>query len=138
MKKSKKAAVVGVGAAALLVLGAGAAMAATSGYMSVSTDGAYVSNAYYNFKYSGCNFAPSQYDGYVKGTFVVTTATDHLNATVDGYGYTKLIQANSKGNYGFNNCIVARGDVLYHTSITLQACREHWYGDNCHATTKNY
>lgn len=123
----------------LVLAGAGAAWAATSGNdMSVSTNGAYVSNAHWGLKDSVCQFHtnPSEWDGHVSGKFVVTTATDHLNSTVDGYGWTKIVQANSKGTYSFDKCIIARGDVLYHESISLQACREHWYGDDCKKVTK--
>lgn len=132
--RSKKAGVVGGGVVALMLVGAGVAMAANSGYMSVSTDGSYVSRGYYNFTYPGCRWTPGGYDGYVSGTFVVTTATDHLNAKVDEYGYAKLVQANKSGRYPYSSCLSAR-DVLVHSSINVQVCREHWYSDDCHSIT---
>lgn len=133
---STKVGVVGSGVAALILAGAGAAMAANSGYMSVSTDGSYVSNGYYNFTYPGCRWGAGAYDAYVSGTFVVTTATDHLNGKVDAYGYAKLVQANSRGRYPYSSCLSGR-DVLVHSSANLQVCREHWYGDDCHSITEN-
>lgn len=133
---ARKLAFAAASAAALVIAGAGAAIAATSGTMSVSTDGAKVTSATYNFAYSGCQRSNRTYDAYLKGSFAVSTATDHLNAKVDGYGWTKIVQANAAKAYAFSVCIGPSGDMVYHNSVALQACREHWYGDNCSATTK--
>lgn len=119
---------------ALAAAGAGAALAATSGSIEVSTDGAHVTKGTYNFKSAGCKWGGNAWDGYVAGTFSVDTPTDHLNGKVDGYGWTKLVQADSKRDYAFSTCLSGR-DVLLHDSIALQACREHWWSDECHVTT---
>ncbi|WP_300681531.1 hypothetical protein [Nocardioides sp.] len=128
-----------LGTGALVIAGAGAAVAATSGGLNVSTDGAYTSGGVYNFKYSGCRWGTSSvaaYDGYVGGTLVVTTPNIHLNAKVDGYGWAKIKQGNSKTSYGYSSCLSGR-DVIVHGSISLQVCREHWYGDDCSSKTVN-
>jgi len=128
----------GVAATALLFfVGVGAAVAVVNGSISVSTNGAYVSGGYYDFKYPGCKWSstPAAWDGYVSGKFVVTASDDHLNATVDGYSWTKIVQGDSEKSYAFSKCIIAR-DVIVHDSLSLQACREHWYGDDCSTTTK--
>lgn len=124
--------------ASLVLLGAGAALAAVRGSdMDVSTSGSYVNNGHYDFKYAGCQWGGGNaWDGYVSGTFVVTTANDHLNATVDGYGYTKLKQANDEGSYPYSSCIIGR-EVTIHDSIKIQVCRDHWYGDDCSSVTRN-
>jgi hypothetical protein len=66
-----------------------------------------------------------------------TTSTDHLNAKPDGYSYAKLVQANSNGSYGFNNYLNqgGTGGVLVASTITVQTCREHFWGDDCAAKT---
>lgn len=122
----------------LLLVGVGAAMAAVRGSdMNVSTNGSYVNAGHYDFKYSGCSWAGGvAWDGYVSGTFQVTTANDHLNGKVDGYGYTKLVQANSSGSFPYSFCLEAR-DVTVHDSINIQVCREHIYGDDCSSVTRN-
>lgn len=120
----------GVGASAIVAATAGAAMALSSGGLNVSTDGAYTYNGTYNFYSSSCRFATNAWDGYVAGRWKVVTPNDHLNGTVDGYGWTRLKNGTAVGDVGYAYCIAAR-DVLVHDSISLQACREHWYGDDC-------
>ncbi|GAA4702636.1 hypothetical protein [Nocardioides conyzicola] len=120
----------------LFFAGAGAAFAAVSGSLNVSTSGAATSGGTFNFKSAGCKWGTNAWDGRVSGVFDVSTATDHLNGRVDGYGWTKLVQANSAGDYDYDYCISGR-DVTVHDTIAIQACREHWYGDDCSSKEKS-
>jgi hypothetical protein len=135
-----RAAGIVLGSGALVLAGSGLAWAATSGNdLSVKTSGSYVNNAHGGLKDTACKFTfPSGavgYDGHVSGTFVVTSPNDHLNGKVDAFGWAKLLQVNSAKSVAFDKCLQAR-DVDVHSSISLQACRDHWYGDDCSSATK--
>ena len=126
------------GASVLLMLGAGAAVAANSGSLNASTSGAYTSGGTYNFTSAGCQWSssPAGYDGRVAGNLVVTSPNVHLNAKVDGYGWTKIKQANSATTYSYSSCIAARS-VYVHSSISIQVCKEKVLADDCTSKTVN-
>lgn len=128
MRKSVMVSAVTVG---LLGIGMGVADAANSGSFTLSNSSAYVSGGAYNFY--AYQVRPGIYYPGVSGTYVVNTATDHLNAKPDGYSYAKLVQANSVGSYSFNNYLTqgGTGGVTVASGITVQTCREHYYGDDC-------
>jgi hypothetical protein len=74
------------------------------------------------------------YDGYVGGKFVVTSHDAHLNAKVDGYGWAKLKQVNSNTTVSYSSCISGR-DVILHSSIAIQVCKDKVLADDCSSAT---
>ena len=137
ISRTKKTVLGAVGAGTLVVMGAGAAFAATSGTLNASTSGAHTTGGTYNFKYAGCQWgtaANPAYDGYVGGKFVVTSHDAHLNAKVDGYGWAKLKQVNSNTTVSYSSCISGR-DVILHSSIAIQVCKDKVLADDCSSAT---
>jgi hypothetical protein len=139
LSRTKKAIFGSLGASALIMAGATTAYAAGIGTLNATTSGAKTTGGTYNFKYSGCSWGPSgnpAYDGYVKGTFVVTAHDAHLNGRVDGYGWTKLKQVNSNTSVSYDYCLLGR-DVTLHDSIAIQACKDKLLADDCTSATAN-
>lgn len=82
----------------LIFVGVGGAFAAVSGSITVSTNGAYVSGGQYDFKHSSCQWTTGGWDGWVAGSFVVTTPNDHLNDKVDSYPWQTVVQATRRSH----------------------------------------
>ena len=47
------------------------------------------------------------------------------------------MQANNNGSYGFNSLLDQGGTwgSTVQSSVNVQTCREHWYGDDCTSKT---
>ncbi|WP_409483773.1 hypothetical protein [Arsenicicoccus dermatophilus] len=117
----------GAAAAALVIAGAGMAVAATKGTITLDTKAAHFKGAY-NFKH---HVSGPQYATAVSGRFT-NTENDHayLQARSDGYGYVSLASLDAKGTTKVSK-IIGAGDVLVAKELTVKACESHWGPDVC-------
>jgi hypothetical protein len=141
MRKKLRTAIIGTAAAGSLLLGAGAAMAASSGSFSLSVSGASASGTYkYNVKpnvpsYPGTGI---QYAGTLKNTGTTDANTAYFYAKVEGYGWTQLASAASRGSTTFNK-VVYDPAALYVRRSQAQVCRDRTaLPQSCEVKTYNY
>ena len=140
MRKSYRFATVGAAATASILLGAGLAMAASTGPFSLAVSGASASGTYkYNVKPSGTYPGTGiQYSGTLKNTGTTDNQDAYFYAQVEGYGYTTLAHATPRTNANINR-VVYDPQALYVRHSKAQVCRDRSVlGQSCQVGTYNY
>ncbi|GAA1973985.1 hypothetical protein GCM10009817_12700 [Terrabacter lapilli] len=140
MRKKSRAAAVGTTAVASILLGAGLAMAATSGTFNLAVSGASASGSYYyDVHPSGTSYTGTgiQYVGTLRNTGTTDAQSAYFYAQVEGYGYSQLAKAAPRTNASFNR-VLYDGAARYVRYSKAQVCRDRTVlGQSCQVGTYN-